>query len=86
MQHAWSAEDEDLEVVELLRSISQSQEVPTEAYLRESPAPISCQMRLVLGGKGTTPCLQVTTVGDGWYLYSASQSSTDTMNLKNCIG
>ena len=28
MQHASRTEDEDLEVVELLRSISQSQEVP----------------------------------------------------------
>ena len=31
MQHASRVEDEDLEVVELLRSILQSQEVPTKA-------------------------------------------------------
>ena len=53
MQHAWRTESEDLEVVELLRSISRSQEVPTEACLRESPTPISGQMRLVRRGKGT---------------------------------
>ena len=86
MQHAYCAEDEDLEVVELLRSISQSQEVPTEAYLRESPSPISCQMRLVYEDKGTIPCLQVTVVGDGWYSYSDSQALTETMNFTNCIG
>ena len=57
MQHAWRAEDEDLEVVELLRSISRSQEVPTKACLRESPTPISCQMRLVRQSKGTISSL-----------------------------
>ena len=57
MQHAWRAEDKDLEVVELLRSISRSQEVPTEACLRESSTPISCRMRLVRGDKGTISSL-----------------------------
>ena len=57
MQHAWSIEGEDLEVVELLRSISRGQEVPTEACLRESPSPISCQVCLVCGGKETTSSL-----------------------------
>ena len=57
MQHAWSTEGEDLEVVELLRSISQSQEVPTEACLRESPSPISYQVCLVCGDKETTSFL-----------------------------
>ena len=85
MQHACRAEDEDLEVVELLHSISQSQEVLTEAYLRESPSPISCQMRLVHEGKGTIFYPQVIVVDDGWYSYSDSQASNDTMNLKNCI-
>ena len=53
MQHAWRTEGEDLEVVELLRSISQSQKVPPEACFRESPTPISGQMRLVRRGKAT---------------------------------
>ena len=86
MQHACRTEDKDLEVVEFFHSITRSQEVPTKACLRESPSPISCQMRLVCGGKGTISCLQVTVVGDGWYSYSDSQASNDTMNLKNCMG
>ena len=53
MQHAWRPEGEGLEVVELLRSISRSQKVPPEACFRESPIPISGQMRLVHRGKGT---------------------------------
>ena len=57
MQHAWRAADKDLEVVELFRSISRSQEVPIEASLQESPIPISCQMHLVRGGKGTISSL-----------------------------
>ena len=86
MQHAWRAEDEDLEVVELLRSISRSQEVPTEACLRESLIPISCQMRLVSGGKGILSSLHRSVVGDDWYSYSDSEASNGSMNLKNCIG
>ena len=39
MQHAWRAEDEDLEVVELLSSISQSQEVPTVQPVSENLLP-----------------------------------------------
>ena len=74
MQHAWRAEDKDLEVVELLRSISRSQEVPTEACIRESPSPISCQMCLVCGGKGTISSLHVTIVGDGWNSYFDSKA------------
>ena len=86
MQHAWRAEDEDLEVVELLCSISRSQEVPTEACLRESPTPISCQMRLVREGKGTISSLHMSALGDDWYSYSDSKASNGSMNLRNCIG
>ena len=53
MQHAWRPQGEGLEVVELLRSISRSQKVPSEACFRESPTPISGQMRLVRRGKAT---------------------------------
>ena len=84
MQRAWCAEDEDLEVVELLRSISQSQEVPIEACLRESPTPISCQMCLVRGIKGTISSLHRSALGDGWYSYSDSEASNGSMNLMNC--
>ena len=86
MQHVWRVEDEDLEVVELLRSILRSQDVPTEACLRESPSPISCQMRLVRRGKRTISCLHVTVVGDDWYSYSDLEALNGSMNLKNCIG
>ena len=86
MQHAWCADDEDLEVVELLPSISQSQEVPTEACLRESPTSISCQMRLVCGGKGTISSLHRSAVGDDWYSYSEIEASNGSINLRNCIG
>ena len=86
MQHAWRTEDKDLEVVELLRSISRSHEVPIEACLRESPTPISCQMRLVHGGKGTISSLHRSVVGDDLYSYSDSKASNGNMNLKNCIG
>ena len=86
MQHAWCIEDEDLEVVELLRSILRSQEVPTEACIPESPSPISCQMCLVCGGKGTISSLHVTVVGDGWYSYFDSETWNGSMNLKNYIG
>ena len=86
MQHAWCKDDEDLEVVELLRSISRSQEVPTEACLRESPTFISCQMRLVRGGKGTISSLHRSVVGDDWYSYSETEASNGSMNFRNCIG
>ena len=86
MQHDWSTKYEDLEVVELLRSISRSQEVPTEACLQKSPSPISCQMCLVCGGKGTISSLHMTVVGVGWYSYFDSKAWNGSMNLKNYIG
>ena len=86
MQHVWCVEDKDLEVVELLRSISRSQEVPTEAYIRESLSPISCQMYLVCGGKKTISSLHMTVVGDGWYSYFDLEAWNGSMNLKNYIG
>ena len=86
MPHARCADDEDLKVMELLRSISRSQEVPTEACLQESPTSISCQMRLVRGGKGTISSLYRSAVGDDWYSYSETKASNGSMNLRNCIG
>ena len=62
MQHVWHPQGEDLEVVELLRSISQSQKVPPEACFRESPTPVSGQMRLVCRGKGTIFSLHIPTL------------------------